>query len=87
MTQPNGHAGRSKRIYRFYKWREWFARREFFLVRGQDYFCADYSIHQQIRSAASRLGVKVRIRPTPTGFTITVANPLPTRNQDGERIP
>jgi len=58
-----------------YPWSRWFNRKRFRLLRGLDYNCGDGSFAQQIRNAAARLGVSVRLVETELGFLVEVREP------------
>lgn len=58
---------------KLYPWDRWFKRGRFTLRRYHDYFCSPYSMGQQIRNAASRRGIKVKVKASNYDmFTITV---------------
>jgi hypothetical protein len=58
---------------RLYPWDDWFARDVFVLRRGREYRCSPYSIGQQIRNAAARLGFRVRVEVDAYDrYTVTV---------------
>ncbi len=55
---------------RLYSWEDWFDRGGTTLVRGVDYHCSQYAMVAQVRNAASKHGVKVRVADS--GNTITI---------------
>lgn len=57
-----------------YPWQQWFKRRRFVLRRGEDYFCPQGSMAQQIRNAASRLDLLITLIEEDESFTVFVKN-------------
>ena len=59
---------------RIYPWEAWLRRveagKKVRLHRGADYACSQSAMVQQIRDAASHLGVSIRIRDTNSGLVI-----------------
>lgn len=55
-----------------YDWPTWFSQRRFVLRRGEDYSCTQSSMEGQIRNAATRYGVKVRVEDQGEQITVTV---------------
>jgi len=62
--------GRRAAIVR-YPWDRWFKRRRFRLQYGRDYRCLPHSMGVQVRSAAYKRGVHVKVEINALG-TITV---------------
>lgn len=56
-----------------YDWEAWFGRDRFRLLRGRDYSCSQGAMAQQIRQAASKLGVSVHVVESESGFSVFVA--------------
>jgi hypothetical protein len=71
---------RAKLYGRRYPWRRWFRLQEFTLVRYTDFNGMAHTMCQQVRNAATRLGVKVSVSIAPDGSTVAVRvkNPLPS---------
>jgi hypothetical protein len=71
---------RAKLYGRRYPWRRWFRLQEFTLVRYTDFNGMAHTMCQQVRNAATRLGVKVSVSTARDGSTVAVRvkNPLPS---------
>ena len=55
---------------RVYPWNDWLGKPRTVILRGVHYRCSQSSMQTQIRNAASRRGVKVRLIDTNTEFII-----------------
>jgi hypothetical protein len=79
---PGGRAGKAgkvegppeewKRHAAVYPWEEWFAGRQFVLRHGQDFHCSLSGMTTNIRQAARRHGVRVRVDQGWDHLTVTV---------------
>jgi hypothetical protein len=57
---------------KLYDWAGWFAKKQFVLQRGLDYWCPQSGMAGQIRNAAVKYGVKVSIRESLNGSVLIV---------------
>ena len=53
-----------------YDWETWFAQGRVVIRRGVDYFCTQSSMASQVRNAASRRGIRVRLIDNDNSFAI-----------------
>jgi hypothetical protein len=63
---------------RLYDWDDLMSRGEFVLTKGEDFSCSFSGMSQQVRQAASKLGVHVAIIELENGIKVTIAR----RKQD-----
>lgn len=55
-----------------YAWEDWFKRREFTIKRGRDYGVSQATMAQNVRNAATRHGLRVRVRDLGTSIRVLV---------------
>jgi hypothetical protein len=70
LTQPIKQRGAGRPP--LYRWEQWFRAEKFILRRGVDYTCPTSSMIQQLRNAASRHRVSVRILDLGDSLTVFV---------------
>lgn len=52
---------KAKKFGRRYPWREWFARKTFFLIQGVHYDCMTHAMAQMVRNVAASATHRLRV--------------------------
>lgn len=73
--------------YQRHPWEHWFRSKEFVLLKGTDYGCADHGMAQAVRNKAAKLGLRVSLDVTQGRVAVTVIGPQPKKEKPCRRSP